>query len=113
MTREPFEKWLFKEHGLQSEWQPERNCYKDFPAHLAWKAWQAAPLPEGRTEDSARLDWMDRNPKVLCFGYGIRGPGQATWLHQGKDDCEGHKSLRAAIDAAMLGGPQNEESKDG
>ena len=33
--RAAYEQWLAYEHGLDSEWQPERNCYKDFPAHLA------------------------------------------------------------------------------
>lgn len=45
-TREDFEKWLLDEHGLESEWQPRRNCFKDFPAHLAFKAWQASRDPE-------------------------------------------------------------------
>ncbi|WP_368373404.1 hypothetical protein AB3W22_15845 [Pseudomonas aeruginosa] len=53
--REEFEAWLLREHGLESEWQEERNCFKDYPAHLAFKAWQASraalrvelPKPEG------------------------------------------------------------------
>ncbi|KAA5613964.1 hypothetical protein F3H16_27730 [Pseudomonas aeruginosa] len=40
--REEFEAWLLREHGLESEWQDERNCFKDYPAHLAFKAWQAS-----------------------------------------------------------------------
>lgn len=40
-NREAFEKWLLDVHMLTSEWQPDRNCFKDFPAHLAWQAWQA------------------------------------------------------------------------
>ncbi len=40
--REEFEAWLLREHGLESEWQEERNCFKDYPAHLAFKAWQAS-----------------------------------------------------------------------
>jgi hypothetical protein len=40
--REEFRKWLLEEHGLESEWQSERNCFKDFPAHLAYLAWQAS-----------------------------------------------------------------------
>ncbi len=52
--REEFESWLLREHGLESEWQDERNCFKDYPAHLAFKAWQASraalrvELPEHR-----------------------------------------------------------------
>lgn len=40
--REEFKAWLLREHGLESEWQEERNCFKDYPAHLAFKAWQAS-----------------------------------------------------------------------
>ncbi|HCF7194742.1 TPA: hypothetical protein NIJ32_002207 [Pseudomonas aeruginosa] len=40
--REEFEAWLLREHGLESEWQDERNCFKDYPAHLAFKVWQAS-----------------------------------------------------------------------
>ena len=39
--RVAFERWLLKEQGLDDEWDERRNCYKRFPAHLAWKAWQA------------------------------------------------------------------------
>lgn len=39
--RELFEVWM-GEQGLQSEWEPMRNCYKDFPAHFAWQAFNAA-----------------------------------------------------------------------
>ena len=39
--RARFEKWLDETMGLQSEWDEPRNCYKEFPAHLAWKAWNA------------------------------------------------------------------------
>lgn len=37
-----FERWLSEKHCLSSEWQPERNCYRDFQAHLAWRAWLAS-----------------------------------------------------------------------
>jgi len=40
--REEFEVWLLEEHGLEAEWQAERNCFKEFPAHLAHQAWQAS-----------------------------------------------------------------------
>ena len=29
-------------HGLDSEWQSERNCFKDYAAHLAFQAWQSS-----------------------------------------------------------------------
>ena len=37
-----FEDWLQRVHLLSSEWDNARGCYKDFPAHLAYQAWQAA-----------------------------------------------------------------------
>jgi len=40
--REEFLEWLQDVHGLESEWQPERNCFKDYAAHLAFQAWQAS-----------------------------------------------------------------------
>jgi hypothetical protein len=40
--RKEFEAWLREVHWLASEWQEERNCFADYPAHLAFKAWQAA-----------------------------------------------------------------------
>lgn len=40
--RAAFEKWLMDIHGLDSTWNEERNCFNDFPAHLAFKAWQQA-----------------------------------------------------------------------
>jgi hypothetical protein len=40
--REEFIDWLADVHDLESEWQEERNCFKDFPAHLAFQAWQAS-----------------------------------------------------------------------
>lgn len=42
VKRAKFEKWLSDVHMLTAEWQPERSCYREFPAHLAWCAWQAA-----------------------------------------------------------------------
>ena len=30
------------EHMLDATWNDARNCYAEFPAHLAYKAWQAA-----------------------------------------------------------------------
>ena len=40
--REEFEAWLLEVHGLTSEWSEERNCFQDYPAHLAYKAWRAS-----------------------------------------------------------------------
>ena len=40
--RAAFEAWLLDEQGLTATWDEERNCYEEFPAHLAWRAWLAA-----------------------------------------------------------------------
>ncbi|WP_303676681.1 hypothetical protein [Pseudomonas aeruginosa] len=71
--REEFEAWLLREHGLESEWQDERNCFKDYPAHLAFKAWKASraalrvrlPKPYGSSS-------LDAYPELAEFNRGIR-----------------------------------------
>jgi hypothetical protein len=40
--RKRFENWLMQEQLLDATWNEARNCYDEFPAHLAFKAWQAA-----------------------------------------------------------------------
>lgn len=40
--RAAFEAWLWEVMKLDSEWDEKRNCFVDYPAHLAFKAWQAA-----------------------------------------------------------------------
>ena len=40
--RAAFEAWLMAEQMLGATWNAERNCFDEFPAHLAYKAWQAA-----------------------------------------------------------------------
>lgn len=64
--REEFEAWLLREHGLESEWQEERNCFKDYPAHLAFKAWQAsrAALRVELPKSYAALEYA---PKTKVF----------------------------------------------
>lgn len=37
--REDFEKWLFDVHGLKGTWNESRNCYDEYPCHLAYKSW--------------------------------------------------------------------------
>jgi hypothetical protein len=41
-ARQEFEAWLQEVHLLDATWNEERNCYDEFPAHLAFKAWCAA-----------------------------------------------------------------------
>ncbi len=46
--REAFKQWIEHEYcgGLNDagEWDERRNCYVDFPTHVAWKAWQARSI---------------------------------------------------------------------
>lgn len=56
--REEFEKWLIEVHGLNAEWDEDRDCYVEFACHIAWKAWQAARNMEPVAE-------------VRKFGYGM------------------------------------------
>lgn len=44
-TRQDFQKWLLDTHGLESKWNPDRNCFEDYAAHLAYQAWREAALP--------------------------------------------------------------------
>lgn len=39
--RRAFEAWLEQEQMLTATWDEARNCYAEFPAHLAWRSWQA------------------------------------------------------------------------
>jgi hypothetical protein len=41
-ARSQFEAWLLDTMMLTAVWDESRNCYEEFRAHLAWKAWQAA-----------------------------------------------------------------------
>lgn len=72
--REEFEAWLLREHGLESEWQDERNCFKDYPAHLAFKAWQASraalrvELPDDGIKDCQR-GWQNSCRDNFDTGY--------------------------------------------
>lgn len=63
--RSAFEHWLHDVHGLESVWQEERNCYKDFPAHLAYSAWCASRerLPPPATQE-------EPTPRYQCFVAG-------------------------------------------
>lgn len=63
--RKEFIDWLADEHGLESEWQEERNCFKDFPAHLAFQAWQASRA-------ALVIDLYHEDEEKLCsFDHGI------------------------------------------
>lgn len=69
--REKFEAWLWDVHHLNATWNTGRNCYDEFPAHLAFKAWQQAiqalsaePLTEQRKELVAA--WNDLPDSIRC-----------------------------------------------
>ena len=53
--REAFEAWLADVHMLHPIWQPERNCYKEYPAHLAFQAWQASPAHPASAPDDPQI----------------------------------------------------------
>lgn len=65
--REEFSEWLLDIHGLESEWQEARNCFKDFPAHMAYQAWQASreclvvdlPKPAGLDRMSSEMSMQE------------------------------------------------------
>lgn len=64
--RASFEQWLSSVHGLESTWQPERNCYADFPAHLAWTAWRfRTECLQASAERDALLARLAERPEVL------------------------------------------------
>lgn len=53
--RAAFEKWLADVHLLTATWNEARNCYDEFPAHLAYKAWKAsAALTAGDSDKVER-----------------------------------------------------------
>lgn len=68
--RAEFERWLFDEQGLESVWEPHRNCHKDFAAHLAFKAWQAArstPEPVSAPKwNGDMLDYLKQQMVARC-----------------------------------------------
>lgn len=45
--RDRFERWVAETWMTDAEFDPERNCYVEFPVHMAWKGWQAALSYEG------------------------------------------------------------------
>jgi hypothetical protein len=78
--RVAFEAWM-RSSGLESEWQEERNCYKDFTAHYAWQAWRhrAAAEPADvyvmKPSEAAVFEKVSRQRRVitpvfeLCNAY--------------------------------------------
>lgn len=68
--RKDFEQWLLEEHGLVGTWDTDRNCYQEFPAHLAWKSWQAAQ--QGSMPEGWSLTHID---DPATDGYLVKGPG--------------------------------------
>jgi len=57
-TRKAFEAWLLSEQWLTATWNEERNCYDEFPAHLAFKAWQASDMAAAvESDESFKREW--------------------------------------------------------
>lgn len=46
--RAAFERWLADVHLLTATWNEQRNCYDEFPAHLAFCAWKSARPPRDK-----------------------------------------------------------------
>lgn len=96
--RAAFEKWLDETMGLQCEWQEERNCYKEFAAHLAWKAWDASmrlAAPTAHYVDTSRQNVLNAAP-------------------QENDSSAGSNSAAPAVAApqSRLAGPGERDKKD-
>ena len=53
--RQAFEEWLLDVHLLTGTWDYTRNCYVEFPCHLAHKAWCASAQRFGESKQSERL----------------------------------------------------------
>lgn len=100
-----FEAWLMKDHGLDSEWQTERNCYKDFAAHLAFKSWQASRAALSNVEpvgyihtlpDGSYFDCEDSETSQFLFEKKVAD--QELKGHGGKvDPVFLHPSVPASI----------------
>ena len=67
--RAAFEKWLQDVHLLDGTWNEARNCYDEFPCHLAFQAWRAA---RPKRADLGRLvkderDGQESDQKFNCL----------------------------------------------
>lgn len=77
-NRSKFETWLVTVHWLTGTWDDTRNCYTEFPIHLAFKAWQAGEAQRTEMTDAEILQignefakepgWMDfeKNDFISC-----------------------------------------------
>jgi hypothetical protein len=106
--REAFEQWLLDEQGLVGSWDYERGCYSEFPAHLAYKAWQAAREQEGgevvayvdpRALDnfasgSATKEWLWAAPDAGLIPV-YTHPPQSQGVPEGFCLDGGHRTLKA------------------
>ena len=82
--RAAFEAWLLDTHLLTSEWQESRNCFKDYPAHLAFKAWQAATAAEqdrcAKIADNEAFRWVN-----ACSDSRLGYAGEEACMEIGKN----------------------------
>jgi hypothetical protein len=93
--RKEFIDWLADVHGLESEWQEERNCFKDFPAHLAFQAWQAS-------REAIVIDLPPVRPEPVSSGDELKAGGEAASWNIWVGDKLAKAECREAIEAAGL-----------
>jgi hypothetical protein len=73
--REAFEKWLLDVHMLTSEWNEQRNCFDDFPAHLApqWGQHDMTVDPDTPVLPLAAVPQSEAVARVQVY------EGESTW----------------------------------
>lgn len=78
VLRAKFEKWMrdvyFDGCADAGPWDEERNCYVEFPSHMAWKGYQARDaelkqrhLTVTTTEqgEAVLVSWQDEDHRIL------------------------------------------------
>src|SRR3712207_7441676 len=70
-TRKAFEAWLLSEQWLTATWNDERNCYDEFPAHLAFKAWLASDMAAAAESDESFRQQWELSEKVERLGQAL------------------------------------------
>lgn len=71
LDREPFEAWLIEVMGYDEKdlvFEEHRNCYRNYPVHLAFKSWLArgdhlALKAESGETSKSTPDPINENPK--------------------------------------------------
>ena len=76
-SRAEFERWLLEAQGLVPIWDSDRNCYNQFAAHLAFKAWCAAPRIGSITGHGNANTAADR-PSAIKAGEAAASDGDSA-----------------------------------